>query len=233
MTTSKTISTSEGVAVLRRSRRKTLAISVDPDGTLELTAPEDADEEDILQKVQKRSKWIRSQRRWFAEANGKRSTLRYVNGATHRYLGKQYRIKLSKGDETCVSLRGGYFHITVPDPIPEAVQAALDDWFLAKAKEHFARSLASWQTWCHKHRLPSPVLQLRQMPKRWGSASSSGVIRLNPRLIRMPSVCIDYVITHELCHLKHPDHSPQFYRLLTSLMPQWQSVKQRLELAED
>lgn len=233
MTTSKTISTSEGVAVLRRSRRKTLAISVYPDGTLELTAPEDADEEDILQKVQKRSKWIRSQRRWFAEANGKRSSLRYVNGATHRYLGKQYRIKLSKGDATQVSLRGGYFHITVPDPVPEAVQAALEAWFLAKAKEHFARRLASWQTWCHKHRLPNPVLQLRQMPKRWGSASSSGVIRLNPRLIRMPSVCIDYVITHELCHLKHPDHSPQFYRLLTSLMPQWQSVKQRLELAED
>jgi predicted metal-dependent hydrolase len=55
------------------------------------------------------------------------------------------------------------------------------------------------------------------------------MIILNPELIHAPSVCVDYVITHEICHLRHPDHGPQFIRLLTQLLPEWRAIKQRLE----
>jgi hypothetical protein len=69
----------------------------------------------------------------------------------------------------------------------------------------------------------------RSMPRRWGSWSRSGRISLNPDLIRAPTACIDYVITHELIHLIHPHHGPAFYELLETLMPDWRSRKQRLE----
>jgi predicted metal-dependent hydrolase len=67
------------------------------------------------------------------------------------------------------------------------------------------------------------------MQRRWGSLSSSGRISLNPDLIRAPTMCIDYVITHELVHLIHPHHGPAFYELLETLMPDWRRRKQRLE----
>jgi predicted metal-dependent hydrolase len=69
------------------------------------------------------------------------------------------------------------------------------------------------------------------MRKRWGSLSEKGTLTLNVDLIRAPKECIDYVVTHELCHLKHRDHSPEFYKLLESLVPGWERMKQKLELS--
>jgi len=70
------------------------------------------------------------------------------------------------------------------------------------------------------------------MPKRWGSALKDGTVCLNPELIKAPSVCVDYVIAHEVCHLRHPNHSSAFWRLLDQMCPQWRRLKARLELSE-
>ena len=75
-----------------------------------------------------------------------------------------------------------------------------------------------------------PPLRQRRMPKRWGSCTKNGAIYLNPELILAPPSCIDYVITHELCHLLHPAHGPAFFALLRKLMPDWEERKARLEL---
>jgi hypothetical protein len=74
-----------------------------------------------------------------------------------------------------------------------------------------------------------PELRLLKMAKRWGSSNPDGRIYLNPELIRAPSLCVDYVIAHEVCHLKFPQHDKAFYRLLTQVYPNWRSIKQRLE----
>jgi predicted metal-dependent hydrolase len=70
------------------------------------------------------------------------------------------------------------------------------------------------------------------MHKRWGSAAPDGTIYLNPDLIQAPSACVDYVIAHEICHLKHPDHGRYFWSLLQQLVPNWQILKARLEKGE-
>jgi len=73
---------------------------------------------------------------------------------------------------------------------------------------------------------------LKRVPKRWGCAGTDGRIALTPELIHMPPRCIDYVVIHKICHLWHPNDGPQFHRLLTSLMPDWRTVKERLERSE-
>lgn len=67
------------------------------------------------------------------------------------------------------------------------------------------------------------------MVKRWGSCTKSGTILLNTELVRVPVHCIDYVITHELCHLIIHGHGPEFYRLLGRVMPDWKVRKQRID----
>ena len=67
------------------------------------------------------------------------------------------------------------------------------------------------------------------MKKRWGSCSKQGAIILNTELIKAPSHCIDYVILHEMCHLKYFNHGKAFYNLLVKIMPDWEKRKKRLE----
>jgi predicted metal-dependent hydrolase len=79
-----------------------------------------------------------------------------------------------------------------------------------------------------KYGISRPPMQVRRMRKRWGSCTPQGRIILNLDLIRAPRLCVDYVILHELCHLKHPHHGKAFYRLLDRVMPDWREIKARL-----
>lgn len=226
-----TLATPAGLAVLRRSDRATLAISVLPDGTLDLVAPREASEADIVAKVRRRLRWIVRQRTAFADMNRDRAPLRYQSGATHRYLGRQYRLKVNRGKVPGVRLAGGYFHVTVLQNTPTEIRQELDAWMRGKAGVQFSERVARWQPWCAARKLPTPRARLRRMSKRWGSAHPDGCIYLNPELVRAPSSCIDYVIAHEICHLKHPQHDRAFFRLLAEVYPDWQRAKARLATA--
>jgi len=81
------------------------------------------------------------------------------------------------------------------------------------------------------HEIVKPALSIKKMQKRWGSLSKKGVVTLNTDLVKAPKECIDYVVTHELCHLIHHNHSPEFYKLLESAIPQWEEIKHKLELS--
>ncbi|MDP0501878.1 MAG: SprT family zinc-dependent metalloprotease [Verrucomicrobiota bacterium JB022] len=229
MSDPETIETAVGLAQLHRSKRKTLAISVLPNGDLVLVAPVDAQEAEILKRVEHRRSWIIRKRHEFEEMNRNRVPLRYQSGATHRYLGKQYRLKVDVGPTPSVKLKGSYFHITSKSTEPQAVERLLTGWYREKAHFHFESRIRRWDSWCIHRQLPTPRLQLLVMPKRWGSSDQSGRIALNPELVKAPSICIDYVVAHEICHLVHPGHGKAFYNQLEQMFPAWRAVKQRLE----
>ncbi|MBL9153302.1 MAG: M48 family metallopeptidase [Verrucomicrobiales bacterium] len=223
------IDTPAGPARLVRRTRKTLAISVLPDGSLELIAPVGASVEAIVARVEKRRGWIARQRQAFRGMNATRPARRYVTGATHRYLGRQYRLKVRVGERAGVLLKGGYLEVVVPTRDEAAVKEALERWYRGRARHQFETRLAGWSDWCVTRKLPRPTLRLLAMPKRWGSAQADGTICLNPALIRAPSPCVDYVIAHEICHLRYGDHGREFHLLLKQLLPDWEQRKARLE----
>lgn len=224
-----TIESLAGPCVLRRSDRRTLAINVLPDGTIDLVAPHESRSEDIAAKVGKRLRWIARQRRVFAEMNHSRTPVSYVSGATHRYLGRQYRLKVRRAEPGDVKLVGGYFQVAAKSSGATDVETLLKTWYRKKALERFSARVGQWEKWCSERKLPLPRMSLRRMSKRWGSSHRNGQIYLNTELIKAPSICIDYVITHEICHLKHPQHDRAFFRLLDELCPNWRAIKARLE----
>ena len=112
---------------------------------------------------------------------------------------------------------------------PARVRRVLERWYAARARTQFRKRLGVCLGTAVGRSVDPPKLQIRRMTKRWGSCGPSGTLTLNLDLIRAPRPCIDYVIVHELCHLKHPNHSQEFYRLLSTAMPDWQERKMRLE----
>jgi predicted metal-dependent hydrolase len=148
---------------------------------------------------------------------------------THLYLGRQYRLKLRKGALEEVKLKGAFLHVTAPEYREPRVIRRRSVWYRDKGRARIAERFAMISARFVKMGCQPPLPIFRSMPRRWGSWSRSGRIFLNPDLIRAPSACIDYVITHELTHLIHPHHGPAFYELLETLMPDWRNRKQRLE----
>ncbi|MGY6274363.1 M48 family metallopeptidase [Methylomonas sp. MgM2] len=210
--------------------RKTLAIHVYPDGQVVVDAPMDASNEAIAEKVKKRASWIFKQRCQFEAYPPALPERQYLSGETHRYLGRQYRLMVIQGSENKVKLMQGRLLVETVDPTnPVKVKKLVQGWYHVRAKAIFAERYEHCVGLVAKLAITHHAgFQLRFMPKRWGSCTNQGNIILNPELIAAPKDCIDYVITHELCHLRERNHSTAFYRLLGSAMKDWEIRKNRL-----
>jgi predicted metal-dependent hydrolase len=210
--------------------RQTLAIEVHPDSRVLVRAPIGCPEPLIAERVRKRAGWISRQLAEFERYRPRTPTRQYVNGESHLYLGRQYRLTLSRGDSTPVKLARGRLLVSVPgEPVPERIKALLHRWYIDRARIVFGAALEA--SLLRFNGAQQPRLIVRAMQSRWGSLSRAGTMTLNVNLVRAPRSCIEYVVTHELCHLEHRGHNAHFFKLLGQVMPDWEQRKQRLETA--
>lgn len=216
--------------VVRRDRR-TLEIAVEPDASVLVAAPLKATPAAIDAKVRKRGAWIRRQQRYFMKFLPRTPERRYLAGETHLYLGRQHRLKVELGDLAGVKAARGFIIVTLDNPgAPEHVKALVESWYRERAHVKFAERLeVSLRRFAEPDAHRPKGLIVRKIKQRWGSMSASGRLLLNLRLIEAPTDAIDYVVTHELCHLSEPNHGPKFFGLLTQVMPDWPTRKERLE----
>jgi len=213
------------------SNRKTMEIAVHPDSSVVAKAPTGADITLVEKKITKRARWILRQLDYFSQFNPKTPDRCYVNGETHIYLGRQYRLKLAEGFVNEVKLTRGFFLVTAKDsPTPEIAKKLLNKWYMEKAQIQFRNSLDRCWPEFERFGFVKPEIAIKRMQKRWGSLSKKGTLTLNTDLVRAPKECIDYVVTHELCHLKYHNHGPEFYKLLEIVIPGWEKIKHKLEL---
>lgn len=217
--------------LLERRHRSTLEITVLPDGHVRVLAPVEAAIEQISQRVRKRGRWIRKQQNFFEQFTPRTPERTYFPGETHLYLGRQHRLRVVPGDKQQVKMIRGYIQVEGVDSSDrEVIKHLVTGWYRARATRQFQQRLELNQA-----RFPDPcsvvptAVRLHAMESRWGSMSSSGRLLLNPELVKAPPDAIDYVITHELCHILVPNHSPAFYRLQDQVLPDWQRRKDRLE----
>ena len=216
---------------LTRRGRKTMSISVLPDMTIEVVAPLDAADEAIEKRLRRRAVWIRRQLQYFGQFQPRTPPRKYVAGETHLYLGRRYRLKVIHAVQQQVKLKRGFIEIHAHRPShTDLIEAQLADWYKARAVEQFKARLAECLQCLPDRTVFTPTgLIVRQMASRWGSMSPGGRLVLNRRLIQAAPHEIDYVITHELCHRRFHHHGPEFYKLLTRVMPDWEKRKSSLE----
>ncbi|MCA9883444.1 MAG: M48 family metallopeptidase [Anaerolineae bacterium] len=215
---------------LTYSNRKTLAIHVHPDLQVVVVAPHDTSLEVVQAKVHQRANWIVRQQREFELYLPKIPPRQYVSGETHRYLGRQYRLRVvQEADADWVKLERGYLHVrTRHKRNTEAIRTLVNGWYLRQARRVFHERLRELLPRFANFNLPKFEIRVHELQTRWGSCTEAGTITLNLKLMQVPKAYIDYVIVHELCHLLEHNHSKRFYALLDRVLPDWRDRRQKL-----
>ena len=211
------------------SDRENMSIKVYPDGEVKVSAPSSKSDEVVIAKIRQKAPWILKQVSFFNLFKPKTPPRKFVNGETHLYLGRQYRLKITEADSAYIKLYRGYLYVGLRTVSKEEIEQELGKWYRQRAKSIFDEVLKELLPKFDKYRLPKQDMIIRYMSKRWGSCTVNGKIVLNPELIKAPKGCIEYVIIHELCHLVHHNHTKAFYDLQSKIMPDWGKWKSKLE----
>lgn len=213
--------------VIEFAQRKTLSICVNPDSSVCLRAPIDATLEQIQQKVHKRASWILKQKRFFESFGTSTTKRQYISGESHLYLGRQYMLRVKESNVNAVHYQNNIIEIECRHKKDAGI--LLQTWYRQRANVKFQEYAQPIIEQFSIYGVKPQSLSIKKMDKRWGYCTIDGHITLNPRLICAPRCCIEYVITHELCHLIYRSHNKEFYALLTKEMPHWEKWKNKLE----
>ncbi|MFV9474972.1 M48 family metallopeptidase [Advenella sp. RU8] len=216
---------------LRRSNRKSIGFTINAEG-LRITAPKWVSQEIINQAIQEKKPWIQSKLlQWQQHAT---PVLHWQDGMQLPYLGRQIIVQLDPQLASC-RYQGNYnlaqdndiLSVNLPyTASAQAIKTACTHWFQGRALAWFETRLHHFQ---HSSGTKPVRLGLSRATTRWGSCNSDGSIRLNWRLIHLCPELIDYVIAHELAHLKEMNHSPRFWAEVGRILPDYQAAKARLK----
>ncbi len=210
-----------------RRRRRTMEITVDPRGAVRVAAPNHVSSADIAAFVQARASWIERQRK----AIRARPSVpqRLVNGEGVLFLGREYALGIRQGANRRADVRldGRALAISLPQShdtsaAPAAVVSALEAWYRLEAERLISNRMLHYQ---QRVGVEPKALRMSNARTRWGSCGSGGTIRISWRLIMAPLSLIDYVIVHELSHLRHANHGPRFWRLMETILPNYKSLR--------
>lgn len=212
---------------VRRSRRKTVALKLQPGPRLELRAPRGCPDATLRDFLDRRRAWVR---RHLPDLPEPARPWQFSEGEAHSYLGRPLRLAIEQGPRRRARRIGDQLRVALPSPDrSDIVAAVVRDWYSARAQAVFAWRLNEWLQRLADWRLPEPSLRRRRMRRRWGSCTSTRVVTLNTHLVERPLGLIDFVIAHELCHLVELNHSPRFYRLMDRAMPDWRERANALD----
>ncbi len=205
--------------------RRRMSLTVYPDGKIVARFPKGLPFPEAERFLHKRAPWLDKHSARIRAAL-ERPPIRYIENELHPYLGKSYPLKLCRGSRSKVLFNEDSIRVACPAPDdPEAVRNALERGYRNAAVRVLTARYRDVLPMIAHLALPPHSLRFYKMKRRWGSCSAKGVVTLNTELIKKAPESIDYVILHELCHLKVPAHNKAFYALLESVLPDWKELK--------
>ncbi len=211
-----------------KQRRKTLCLSIAPNGEVTLKVPIDINDNQVQDFILRKKKWLQKKLLQFAAINntpknplGTGTTILYL-GAPHKLIivnsTKQKEVRIENTNLILFTTRehDERYHLRI-----------LEKFFLDQAQRIFHERLSLALN--HFPQMARPVLKVRKYKSRWGSYASNHVMSLNSLLIHTSIQTIDYIIIHELCHYYHKGHNTNFYALLSQIIPDWKKIKKNLD----
>lgn len=211
------------------SRRRTLGISVLADSSVIVRVPYRTSRKTIMRMVEEKSAWIIRHRDNFINQHHDKPVRSYIDGSSHLFRGNTYILNISESRRKFVNFNGSSIDIGLEKAGDEAsVRKLLQKSFKIEATAHIPVMFNSLLEKHANQNFKPTGLVIRSMKRRWGSCSNRGKITLSTELIRLADEYIEYVIIHELCHLKQHNHGPKYYELLSELFPGWKKVRKEM-----
>lgn len=228
---------------IERSRRKTLCISINKDGSVTVKAPQRIPSDcDIAALVEQKMEWIVKQRERMLEREDMKLVRRFETDYSFPFLGKECLVEMQNGKKTSISYdkANGKIIIKTPafetlqndydasesEPMIAKLQSDLKKWYKKQAETYITKRVEYY-----KNIIGVTVnsVSIRSRKTQWGSCDSNGDITFSWRLIMARPEAIDYVVVHELCHRRHMDHSREFWNEVQKYMPDFKAQKQWLD----
>lgn len=236
-----------GYTIRRSARRRTVGITIDMQG-VRVAAPERMPLEQVVALVNTKARWIAEKYAEFKSRLEPRK--RFVSGEEFLYLGRRVSLQVQgkpsghdRGPgsallqnldrpskprpQAAVALKGNLLLVQAADPnVPsKEVREMLEHWYRSRAEEVITRRV---QHYADQLGWPMPKVLIRNQKRRWGSCNAKGELRFNWRLVMLPLRVLDYVVVHEMAHLKVLNHSPRFWALVEQIMPDYKARHQAL-----
>ncbi|QSH42243.1 SprT family zinc-dependent metalloprotease [Lentisphaerota bacterium ZTH] len=198
-----------------RSRRKTLSIHISPNGEVVVRAPLLMPQKLIKQAVMQNSKWISRQRDEYFRRQAEHPPPAFKPGDQYYFLGEKYPLEFTSNSafSRIIELAGCFKTMTAE---PEIIRKRLIKWYRKEAEFYLNERV---QNLSELHNWEVSGIKINSASRRWGSCTSRGTLNFPWRLVMCPPEIIDYVIMHELAHLKEMNHSSRFWHEVEKMCP--------------
>lgn len=208
--------------ILTRSSRKTVGIAIEKNGSVKVTSPFRVSESYINQLMQEKATWILKKLSNIETRVAKANKAKvFEDGESYSYLGKEYKLKLVRSSDLrkpTVILEDESLVTTLPNSFEDQkIKDILKLWYIKQFKLVIEDRIKYYSSIIGV--FPQKIT-IREQKTRWGSCSAKGNINLNWKLIMAPLEVLDYVVIHELCHMKEMNHGKKFWSLVENVFPQ-------------
>jgi predicted metal-dependent hydrolase len=184
----------------------------------------------INEVLERKAAWIKKHVKHYSSEPALRLKKKYAEGEMHFYLGKEYCLKFFHSKKYAVFIDEQYINIGLKEPCNSVkIKELLYIWYKKEAEILFAKKFREALEKNKEYNFKPAGLTIRNMRRRWGSCTAKGKITLSTELVKMPEECIEYVIHHELCHLRHHNHGQEYYNLLNEIFPDWKRVRKEMK----
>lgn len=213
--------------ISRTNRAKSATIKVE-EGVVVVVVPKTLTQARIKQLLDDKAQWIKQKIALHPQAPVPHEK-QYVSGEAFSYLGRNYRLKVTEGELTPIKLVQGRLTMSAPKDSSQhrMIRDALTSWYRRRAEQKLREKLIRYSLIVG---VETNGYKVKEFQSRWGSCTPRGRVDFNWKIIMAPNRVVDYVVVHELCHLKQHDHSPQFWKLVESIMPDYAESKEWLRV---
>lgn len=206
-----------------RSRRKTLALVVQPNGRVVVRAPLRTSQKIIDAFIFSKRDWIEETRQIQMDRGKNYPVRQFVPGEVFWYLGQQYPLQLVRAQRPALQFKFGFY--LSEKSLPQA-KKRFADWYRDQARLYFSERANHFAS---LHQFNFSQIKITSARTRWGSCSGRGTISFTWRLVMAPPEIIDYVVIHELAHTVHHNHSTDFWALVGKLLPDYAAKRKWLK----